>query len=162
MRTLIESRHVLVIETPGRIMFGLTLGLVALHGSVVYSQTVRLVRDSLSTGAYINLSVACLIYLILLYLALGPLADKKTVTFHGAKNSVGIERRFPFGWTIGDAVEFGEFECFEISRPEARGFCRIRFKDGKTRHLLNLPRDGEMSGLEHLDQITHMKVEFVA
>jgi hypothetical protein len=162
MRTLIESKHVLVIEARGRAMVVLSLAAIALHAGVLYGQTVALVKASLATGAYVNLSVACLIYLVLLYLASGPLSDKITVTFHGVKNLVGVERSFPFGWTIRDEIQFGEFERFELSRPEAKGFCRIRLKDGKVRNLLRLPREGDAAALEHLDQITRKKVEFVS
>ena len=162
MRTLVESRHVLVVEARGRAMLVTALILIALHGFLLYSQMANLFRLSMSGAAYTNLIVTLLIYGILIHLASGPLSDKKTVTFHGIKSRVIVERSFPFGQNLREEIPFERFDRFEIPDSGTKGFCRLRLRDGEKVDLIRLTSSDDIAPLEHLQEITHKRVERVS
>jgi len=158
MRIVIESKRVLVVESPGRAMPGLAgllilahLGFLAKMLAPGYSQTTLVVLGVASAFAYG----------VLLYLAFKPLRDKLTTTFHGTNHEVVVEHEFPLGLKQIRRHSYDDFTGIEISPPSEKGFCRLRLKKGGTVRLFRLDTSDDFTALDHLEMITHKKVETV-
>jgi hypothetical protein len=87
--------------------------------------------------------------------------DRVTITFHGVKNYVSLERALPFGFQTRRTISFQDFDRFEISPPEAKGFCRLRMKDGKALMLFRVGRRDDFAAVQRLEMITRKKVETI-
>ena len=159
MRVVIESKHVLVVETRGWLMPVVFVGVVALHIAASWGPLRTLFAGSRGQTAIMVIVAALLTYWALGYLAFGPLADKRVITFHGVNKSLGIEWILPFNVKLDREMPFTDIKEFVLSAPENKGFCAVRTKNGGMRRLLRVKTDREFGILERLDEITRKKVE---
>ena len=158
MRVLIESKKVLVIESKGWIV-PLVYGLVMLlHALYLWNGPAQAPSEGSNTFILV-ISGVC--YSIGAYLALGPLRDTITVTFHGTKHMVFYERKLPFDKKQLKEFSFNDFTHYEVSEPVDKGFCRLRLKSGKTFHLFKIGKNDEYEVLKHLDGITRKSLEMI-
>ena len=157
MRVVVESKRVLVIECPGRLVQACFFTVVALHAaSLLFVLDVSRPLQTVLTAF-----VSIVAYTIGTHLVLGAFADKIVVTIHASRRQVSVERVFPFGKKRGWEIGFDAFERFEFSAPMDRGFCRVRLKNGKTRTLFRIGKRDDYEVLKHLDMITRKPVEVV-
>lgn len=157
MRVVVDSKRVLVIECPGRLVQVCFFTVVALHAASLFF-VLDLARP-VQTVATAFISIVA--YTIGTHLVLGAFADKIVVTIHASKRRVTVERVFPFGKKRGWGIDFDAFERFEFSAPMDRGFCRVRLKNGKTRELFRIGMRDDYEVLKHLDMITRKPLEIV-
>jgi hypothetical protein len=156
MRIVIESKRVLVVESPGRVVPALAGLLIIAHIGFLakmlapgYSQTTLIVLGVVSAFAY---GVA-------LYLAFKPLRDRFTTTFHGTQHEILVEHEFPLGLKRTHRHSYDDFTGIEVSPPSDKGLCRLRLKSGGTVMLFRFDSIDEFAALDHLEMITHKKVE---
>jgi hypothetical protein len=158
MRVVIETRHTLVVEDRGRAVPIAGCAAIALHAWLFLTQVRPLVRPHAGLTWFLLL-VSLLLYAAVVYLAFGPFRDKITVTFHGVKNLVTVEKYLPLGLSMRDEIAFADFDAFEVSPREKQGFCRLRLKDGTVRRLLRIRTDEDFELMKRLPHITKKEVQ---
>ncbi len=158
MRVVIESKHTLVVETPGSIMPALALFVLALHLAIFVPQVQTAFTLGNNGVAMLVIVLSLAIYGVLVYLCFGPSRDKTVITLQAEKSRVLIERKLPLGLSSDTEIAFSNFDCFEIAPPSAGGFCRLRMRDGSTRKLLRVRTDEDFSLMQRLPLITRKEV----
>lgn len=161
MRVVIESKHTLVVETPGSIMPALAFIVLAAHLTIFVPQVQKAFELGNQGVAMMVIILSLAIYGVLFYLCFGPSRDRTVITLQAEKSRVLIERKLPLGLSSDTEVAFSDFECFEISPPSAGGFCRLRMKDGSTRKLLRVRTDEDFALMQRLPLITRKDVATV-
>jgi hypothetical protein len=158
MRVALETKNILVIETRGNAVPACFAAALVLN--VLILLLIFPARPESFHWTLVGISIA--LQGVLAYLAFGPLRDRITVTFHGAKHEVVHDRALPFVKGERQVIPFDVFRHFELSAPHHKGFCRIRFrKDNKVFLLLRIKTDEEYRLFQHLDMITRKPVEII-
>ena len=158
MQVILESMRVLVVEARGRKIFYGMAALCAVHALCFLLPAV--VRGGL-TGNAVVIGVSLVVYAALLIAGWGPMAEKLTVTFDGAKHRVVVEELYPLDKKKTVQISFDDFTQFEVSPPLDYGCCRLRMKTGKAFLLFRLGAKDDYSSLRHLDTITRKHLEVV-
>lgn len=159
MRTVVESKQVLVVETRGWLMPVVFAAIVLIHILAAISPLSEMMRRSREGTAMVVIVAAVFTYWLLGYLVFGPLADRRIITFHGLNRVLGIEWAFPFGIKFEKEHPFSTVQSFVLAPPEGRGFCAVRFVDGRMQRLLRVRTDRDYGILERLGEITRKKLE---
>lgn len=158
MQVLVESKHTLMVETRGRVVFLAVLTLVLLHFLWLLGAMSRMLDYSAETGAGLTALLSLCCYLAALYLARKPFADRRTLTFHGQKHAVFVERSF-LGFQYRSEIPFEEIQAFELAAPLEGGYFRVRDCEGHSRKLLRVRTLEEFEVLRRLDLITKRPLE---
>lgn len=162
MRVLVESERTLIVESRGNMMWIIflcgVLPLMAIHAAIFYPQYLSLLRYAKPGLGYFLVALTLAVYALLSYLVLGPLRDRVTVTFNSPKATLDIERAYAFGIRSKNSITFKQIEQFEVSPAHAKGFCRIRLKEGGVRTLFTIGEDDDFAVLRRLDMTTRQKV----
>lgn len=166
MRVLVETERTLVVETPGNTMklvfVCVALPLIVLHGCIFYPQVVSMLQYHKYFAGYSLIGITVIVYILLAILIMGSLRDKITTTFHGGKALLIIEHVLPFGFTSRKEIRFSDIEQFEISRPQDKGFCQIRMKDGSVKTLFRIRGNDDFGVISRLDMITRHKIATIS
>ncbi|MFP4379953.1 MAG: hypothetical protein ACLFUS_05555 [Candidatus Sumerlaeia bacterium] len=161
MRIIVQSKHSLVIETKGKLTLLLLLAVIALHALLAFPWIVQLFEVSHDVMAVFMVMMSIGLYIAAAYLLLGPLADKRIITFNGQKYEITIDHKIPGNLYPKTTISFRDFERFEISPPEHGGFCRIRFDENKTRMLFRVKKYENYDKIKQIGDITRKSTKEV-
>lgn len=163
MNVLIESEHTLVIQDKGRkiltVALMVLLPIMIIHLGYLAYDLKRLHAVASAGWGWAAIIFALIIYACLFYLASGPMRDIVTVTFHGIKSTVTIERTFPFGLSNTESIPFADIEKIVLSSPDSGGEVKLEMKDGKSVALFRARTNEEFQVARRLDVITRKKIE---